>query len=323
MANRTEQDASTNLTYSPDISATACPDRYHNGINNGEFTTATKQSYIIAIIVNSVTCPFTVLLNVLVIMAVKKRPSLQNNANILLACLAVTDVLSGFLAQPSFILWKTFQLNGIHNNCMLREIHNWLLSFVPLLSVVHLSLVTAERLIAIKYALRYLSLVTPKNIRVAVQTVWAFCLLVCVGIISFFAKYSHLVIAFLVINCVLFILISYAILFCEIKRHRTVIKAQQQTQEEAERFTRENKAFKTTVFVVGALLASFVPMALFLLFRPKDRYRGLQDVLLPWPRTFAMLNSFFNPLIYCWRQKEIRKFVFRKSLWADWRGQNP
>ena len=49
---------------------------------------ALEVSYIFTIIINSITCPFTVLLNVLVIMATKRRPRLQGNANILLACLA-------------------------------------------------------------------------------------------------------------------------------------------------------------------------------------------------------------------------------------------
>ena len=60
---------------------------------------------IINIILNIITYPFTVLLNALVIIAVKTRPTLQSNANILLACLAAIDAVSGVLAQPSFILY--------------------------------------------------------------------------------------------------------------------------------------------------------------------------------------------------------------------------
>ena len=56
-------------------------------------------SYIITIIVNGIACPLTLLLNVLVIKAVKTRPRLRTNSNILLACLAVTDVLTGLFAS--------------------------------------------------------------------------------------------------------------------------------------------------------------------------------------------------------------------------------
>jgi len=69
-------------------------------------------SFIINLIFNGITCPLTVLLNVLVIMAVKRRRRLQSNSNILLACLATTDAFTGLLVQPSFILGITLSLCG-------------------------------------------------------------------------------------------------------------------------------------------------------------------------------------------------------------------
>ena len=86
---------------------------------------ALEVSYIFTIIINSITCPFTVLLNVLVIMAVKRRPRLQTNANILLACLAVTDALTGLTSQPLYVLWKTFQLHNIANAATVGNFHNF------------------------------------------------------------------------------------------------------------------------------------------------------------------------------------------------------
>ena len=65
-------------------------------------------SYIITIIINSVSCPFTVLLNVLIVKAVMTSPRLRINCNFLLACLAVTDALTGLFGQPSYVLWRKF-----------------------------------------------------------------------------------------------------------------------------------------------------------------------------------------------------------------------
>ena len=61
----------------------------------------------LGIIINSIACPFTVVLNVQVIMAVKTRPRLRTNSNILLTCLAVTDALTGLTVQPLFV-WGEF-----------------------------------------------------------------------------------------------------------------------------------------------------------------------------------------------------------------------
>ena len=71
---------------------------------------ALKVTYIITIIFNSIMCPLTVALNVLVIMAVKRRPRLQSYTNILLACLEVTDALTGLLVQPTYIILRILRL---------------------------------------------------------------------------------------------------------------------------------------------------------------------------------------------------------------------
>ena len=119
------------------------------------FDVPPKVSYIITIIFNSISCHFTVALNVLVIMAVKRRPRLQSYSNILLACLAVTDALTGLLVQPTYIIWRMFQLLGGINTDIVYDLHNMFLVAVTLSSALHLMLVTCERLIAIKYTFVY------------------------------------------------------------------------------------------------------------------------------------------------------------------------
>ena len=56
------------------------------------------------IIIISFACPFTDLLNWLVILVVKRRPSLQSNTNTLLSCLAITDLLTGLTVQPLLVI---------------------------------------------------------------------------------------------------------------------------------------------------------------------------------------------------------------------------
>ena len=123
------------------------------------------------IIINGIACPFTVLLNVLVIMAVKRRPSLQSNTNILLACLAVTDLLTGLIVQPSFVAWKTFYVLKKVNFTAVKEVHNYFLRALVISSSLHLMLVTCERLIAIKYTNNYSYILTRRNIKVSVFSV--------------------------------------------------------------------------------------------------------------------------------------------------------
>ena len=268
---------------------------------------------IITIIVNGIASPLTVALNVLVIMAVKRRSTLQSYPTILLACLAATDVWTGLTSQPSFIAWKICELVGMSYDEMepfYYSIHNSFIGALSVCSCLHLMLVTCERLIAIKLTMRYPYLVTKRNIKVAVIAFWVFAV-IC-GTPGWNATLRK-VLAFTFLSCILFILCSYLILYLETLRHQKKIKTQQIPQDEVERMARESKAFNTTLVVVGAVVLCFAPTFFYLVLRFvvfSDNPVSPILAFRPWVRTFTMLNSFFNPLIYCWRQREIRKFIF-------------
>lgn len=276
---------------------------------------------LITLVINSIICPFTFLLNLLVIIAVKKTPRLQTKANVLLACLAVTDVFTGFIAQPSFILWKALQFAGLSEKDDIGIFHSSLVRGLSICSALHLMLVTGERLIAIKFTYQHPYLVTART----VIGFWIISIFyVLLGLIDIKTEAVTLTLEFLavliVISCVIFIASAYTIIYREIRRQRKKIKNQQLPQGEEQRFARENKAFKTTVLVVGAVIVCFLPIALtvavFMLFRidTKTGVVGSQSCIpCPWVNTFIMLNSFINPLIYYWRQKEMRNYVFRSS----------
>ena len=59
---------------------------------------------------NLAACPLTIMLNALVMVAVKTRRRLQTHPNILLACLALTDLMVGLLLQPIHITKTIFLL---------------------------------------------------------------------------------------------------------------------------------------------------------------------------------------------------------------------
>ena len=279
-----------------------------------------KINFIITIIVNSVTCPFTFALNVLVIMAVNRRPRLHTYANILLACLAVTDALTGLLVQPTYIIRGIFQLLGGINTDIVRTLNNFFLTVVSFSSALHLMLVTCERLIAIKYTMAYPHLVTAQNIKVAVTSSWLFALFLAVlrwplsNMLfneSVAETFREMIVLIVLTSCVVFMTTSYAILYMEAAHQKNKIKAQQLPREDVERFVKERKALKTTVYVVSAVLLCLSPGALskvvFIITGKKSA------LLVPWFIMTVNFNSLLNPLIYCWRQKEIRQFVFRMS----------
>ena len=81
-----------------------------------------------------------------------------------------------------------------------------------------------------------------------------------------------------------------------------------------ERFAKENKALKTTLFVVGTVVICLLPLCFCLTVIATGLYNA---IICPISQTLvitcAMLNPLLNPLIYCWRQKEMRKVILGES----------
>ena len=176
------------------------------------------------------TCPFTVLLNVSVIIAVKRRPSLQSNANILLACLEATDALTGLIVQSSFILQQISHLLGTANHETFHLFHKSSLRTVSVCSYLHLTLVT-WRLVATCSDQIYYAL--PQNC-------WqekcygggdfmldlGFSLEILGVIQQTRSKIPFLFLALFLFSCFVFITFGlYVVLYPETLRHKKVIKS--------------------------------------------------------------------------------------------------
>ena len=168
-----------------------------------------------------------------------------------------------------------------------------------------------ERLIAIKFTMQYSNVMTNNNLKIEVSAIWIF------GFMNGIFKALKMNLALyyigslITISCVVFVAFAYVILYHETRRHRRKIKTQQLPQGEVERSTKENKALKTTVFVVGAVIVSLLPAGFCFIGLAKDLFDTC-PINEPLWQTCVMLNSLVNPLIYCFRQKEMRKVVFRK-----------
>ncbi|XP_068718107.1 trace amine-associated receptor 13c-like [Montipora capricornis] len=275
--------------------------------------------YIIVATTNCVSCPFTVLLNISVIIAIKRRPTLQTNANFILACLAVTDALTGLVAQPFCAVYSILRALNVDNRTSFLGFRFAMSILVPS-SLLHLVMVVFERLVAIKFPFRYPYVVKTRNIKFVVLFSWVYGIVY--GMVLqlgdntttlHFLWLSHLPVLTFV-----FIFFSYVTLYFETRRHQRNIKTQQLPQGEVERFLKDNRALKTTVYVVGSISLCLVPVGIYSVFRGfgihlvVETYREMI-------RTFLMLNSFLNPLIYCWRQRELRRYLLRCSF----QGVNP
>ena len=135
--------------------------------------------FIFIIAVNAFTCPLVILLNILVMVAVKTRRQLRSKSNVALACLATTDLVMGLIVQPLHVTSLTLLINGEDDMfCTLTDVTTTIAKTCFVASFHHLLLVSAERYIAIKYTFQYETLVTEVRIIIASCLAWGLAILV-------------------------------------------------------------------------------------------------------------------------------------------------
>ena len=211
-------------------------------------TSETSATLISLTIVNLLVSPLTILLNVLVILAVKTTRQLRNKYNALLACLAGTDNLTGALGQPLFIAELISRVTGspAAEFCIISHAARSLSRISALISLQHLALISIERYLSIKVPAKYHNFVTKRRFIGSVVSAWSLVFLTI--LFSFYL---------LAIFPAIFILI-----FCRIPSYREARKriANITTQSAKARFLKEKKALTTTSIVIGLVLLCYLPL---------------------------------------------------------------
>ena len=233
---------------------------------------------MIIIIINTITCPFIVLLNVLVIRAVKATLELRTNSNILLSCLAVTDVLTGLFCQPFFILWQIFLLLGLSNGEILQKCYQVSVVVLQTASYLHLMLVTFERLVAIKFTMKYSNIITYNNMRRAVLVVWIISFINGVLRGMEMVKVASSLAGLLTVSRILFLAFSYCIMYRETRRHQEKMKKLTTAPRRNGKICQREQGAEDN-FVCGRYCCYLPSSTLFLSYRYS--YRPLQCNYLP------------------------------------------
>ena len=197
---------------------------------------------LFSIALNLGSCPVIILMNVLIIIAIKTRRGLQSEYNILLACLAGTNLAVGLVSQPLFIAQEIYFLSraSLLHYCYFSRLIVSVFLFYVLNPCLILAILSTERYIAMKYPLA--SWPTSRLIG-AVICSW---LISAISLLLFYAT------AFLAI---------YIIVFCHTKvcfvsrRHMNQIKTQRLPSITKAKFLVERKALKTTSIIVGFICA--------------------------------------------------------------------
>ena len=276
-------------------------------------TTLFKITATVTIII----CPVTILLKILVILALKRRRDLQNNkSNILLASMAVADVLVGAVSLPLTIISDVLVLAKFLNVsvfCGMAFVNDTVLYIGSCSSVYHLTAIAWERYVAIEKWENYKVIVTRGRVKTLARIAWLCAVLTPISpSIMKLAGVEYKYLLAVDIACVLpgtvcLMLIGYFYI-------RVYLGVRKQ---EAEKVTNvgfsvkaklATKVAKTTAILTVVALISFIPSLVFLLFG--EIFPALRrSSFFRWSMMLAQLNSLFNPVLYCYGNHRFKDAV--------------
>lgn len=276
-------------------------------------TMSARLTAIVTCIISALGLMAAVSCNTLFIVAFARTRELRTYANLFLVSLSCTDLLVGSIVEPLYITRQTLALSGI-DDCGVWIAYLTMALFCTGASFLNLTLISCERYVAIFSPLNYMRLVTKSRVLSIIGGVWlAWVTLTCVRFAGIPNRIVYLICFAVIGSCYAITAFVYFFIFREARRHhRRIVSEQQNYDPLAPSVARETKLAKTMAYIFGALLVCYLPGMTILLIRT---IKGDSPQLLynyyPWAENLIFLNSALNPMIYCWRNREIRRAVFR------------
>ena len=278
--------------------------------------TAVEQFIIIANCVVNIALAFVAITgNALVLYAVWKTPALRSPSILLLCGLASTDVCVGLIAQPLFIAGNFIDLFSRSEDLKFKFEKAYKTIGMTLCgaSLFMVAGVSIDRLIAIVKPLQYPSVVTSSRVTRTLVAIWVVNALAAST--QFWDKqvlFAFILTCIFVCSCTC--IICHATMYKVMRRHRLHIHSQVQAIDDSNTRAMTASLRKSTfntfgVFVV--LVICYSPYVVVYIVNFIGKAGDLTLGLLL-STTVMFLNSALNPLLYCWRIREIRLVVLKK-----------
>ena len=253
--------------------------------------------------------------NLLVIRALWKVSSVPANLKKLFLSLAFSDLAVGLFVQLIYGVIMTVMLKMSANQnysfdflCpSILTVSYFAMFGLVCASFLNITVIAVDRLLAVSLHLRYQELVTSRRTAIALVSLWLISAVAASIFISLPEKFGVVI---LVVECVGLLLttVAYIRIYKVVRYHLNQIR--QENNQEME-LNRETKSAFTALFVYVVFILCFLPylcviiLSLTYSFNQSLIVASSEEVTL----FVVLLNSSLNPLVYCWRYREIRQIV--------------
>lgn len=245
--------------------------------------------------------------NSLVLVSIFASQSLRSRPSMILLCsLAFSDLAVGLIGQPIFVSRE------LTLNLYMVNISGVISIGLCAISLATMTLISVDRVLALQYHMSYKILVTTSRVIFTITFVWLFH--VAVSCIWFFNVAALLYIANALIGTYSFVtVICYIYIYRIVRRHQSQVLMQQRavqsfnTRANAHNMVSEKHiAFNTFVFFICTCFC-YIPWFI-CRFSIGGKIFPKNSACI-FTVTFIYVNSTINPLLYCWRLRELRAAV--------------
>ena len=271
---------------------------------------------------------FATLGNVLILVALRNVSSIHPPTKLLFRCLAITDLCVGLLCQPLYVyVWYiTISLDIGNRIVELAYVFVFIICVLVAVSILTSAAISVDRLLALLLGLRYRHVVTLYRVRVVLACVWFIAVsntsLLCVALILFHTTWWTF--RALVIFSIIVSTFSYTKIFFTLRHQQAQVQDHVQPEQSSRVRSVLNIArYKKTVYSVAwiqfAMLACYCPNIVMVFLLQLGNIDDSIEIRIAdeFSLCLVFLNSSLNPVLYCWRIKDVRREVqntIRKCL---------
>ena len=250
--------------------------------------------------------------NTLILVALHKETSLHLPSKLLYRNLAITDLCVGIIVEPLKVTYWTSVVKERWDICYLATLaagfSGYTLCSVSLLTSAAISV---DRLLALLLGLRYRQLVTLRRTCIIAFGFW---ILSIVGPSTIFCNPYILLCQYifaalcLVTTIFAYTKVSYTLRHNQIHVQNHVVQGQP-SQAIPLNIARYRKAVYSALWVQGTLIVCYLPYGIVAALQLQRGMTLSIYLALNFTVSMVYLNSSLNPLLYCWKIREVRQAV--------------
>ena len=273
-----------------------------------------KASLVLNCVVNSFLSYATVMLNIVLIFALRRTSSLPKTLKALILSVALADIGMGILVQPLHIARLLMDMKNTNNQETYKEIVNVIGRTLGYVSFFGVTTISVDRFLAIHLHLKhqdlltYQEIVTYKRVVATVILSWILSAFLALnGVLS--SEYPGNITGVAVgMACLLTMALIYFKIYVAVRRHTVQVHAEPAqavapNEENRSNFERLRKTAVGTFYVYLLFLACHLPIAIVILETQRNK---VGEHKLIYTHTLLYLSSSLVPLVYCWKFRHIR-----------------